>query len=744
MPQSATLAATSVEADGTALATSYGSLFQRLLPGLSGCTLVDAQLRALGSVGTITAQRALADWLATLGWTRRRAAIGSSVRELPGGACLIAVPFADSQSGLLGAACLQIAADARGRLGARPDAFVEDALRPALECLHREMQRLGVRDEADVATVERTQDLEWLFNVTGDLKRDGGDAHLLRSLLAAACKRMESPLGVISVPDKQLSLVHGADTATAALRQSAAQAEPHLLAWATRRREPLMVNEPPRPPSPVPSVKFLSVPVIASGGRVLGILAFFRPPEAGGFTERQQYLAGHLARQIIQLVESQFDLMTGLPTRAALEQNFESLCLQKPQATRSLVYLNIDELHICNETHGFELGDELIVRVAQALTSGVMPDSCLAARISADSFAFIVDDTDPRDAAALASRVQEAVRRIRIGPDNEPVKVSVSCGVAAIVDMPKGFARALAAAELACKTAKDRGRDRVEVYACEDSSMMRRHDDVILVGQLREAIRSERLVLFAQPIVLLQRDRPVRGFEVLLRMRNEDGSLTQPANFMSAAQRYQLLPQIDRYVLRRTLEIAMPYRGVLREMKATLSVNISGQSIGDESFVDYMLKTLRESQIPPALITCEITEQTAVSSLAKAAQMMSRLRQAGCGVALDDFGVGANTFAYLKGLPATRIKIDGSFVRDMLTNRRSAAMVQSLVTLAKQFGLETVGEYVENEELAQALQDMGVEYGQGYHFGRPEDMETVLRKLREDESRRMRALWLET
>jgi EAL domain-containing protein (putative c-di-GMP-specific phosphodiesterase class I) len=124
--------------------------------------------------------------------------------------------------------------------------------------------------------------------------------------------------------------------------------------------------------------------------------------------------------------------------------------------------------------------------------------------------------------------------------------------------------------------------------------------------------------------------------------------------------------------------------------------------------------------------------------------MMTRLREAGCGVALDDFGVGANTFAYLKGLPATRIKIDGSFVRDMLTNQRSAAMVQSLVALAKQFGLETVAEYVENEELARALTRLGVEYGQGYGFGRPEDMETTLKSLREDESRRMRALWLES
>jgi diguanylate cyclase (GGDEF)-like protein len=723
-----------------AVAQSYGVLFQRLLPGIGGSAFFDRRLRCIGSAGAIMASHHLVDWLSGLGWSRGlMSAPAQAVRD-SGGVCVIAFPYTNSQSEFIGAACVQITTP---RGASKPDAVAE-ALRPALDCLHRELANLG--DTADeTASIERTRDLEWLFNVAGDLKREGGDSHLLRGLLAAACERMGCELGVVNLPDKQLSLVHASrERDSSALRESAVKAEPHLIAWATRRREPLMVNDPPRPPSPVPPVKFLSVPVIAGAGRVLGILAFFQPPAAEGFTERQQYLAGHLARQVTQLVESQFDLMTGLPTRTALEQGFDNLCAHNPQATRSIIYIDIDELHICNETHGFEIGDELIVRVAQVLGSGAVPASSLVARLSADSFAMILDDTDPREAAVFATRLQELVRAIRIGPAAEPVKVSVSCGVAIVVDMPKGFARALAAAELACKTAKDRGRDRVEVYACEDSSMMRRHDDVIVVGQLREAIRAERLVLFAQPIVALREERPVRSFEVLLRMRNDDGSLSPPGKFMSAAQRYQLLPQIDRYVLRRTLEIAAPYRGVLREMQASLSINISGQSIGDESFVDYMLKTVRESGIPPGLITCEITEQQAVSSLAKAAQTMARLRQAGCGVALDDFGVGANTFAYLKGLPATRIKIDGSFVRDMLTNKRSAAMVQSLVALARQFDLETVGEYVENEELAKALQAIGVDFGQGYQFGRPEDMETVLKNLRDDESRRMRALWLET
>jgi diguanylate cyclase (GGDEF)-like protein len=728
--------------DGRTLARNYTDLFGRLLPGATGTVLFDGRLNYLAQSGILPPLRDVAEWLTGQGWLGKAAAVAPAIREIPDGSCVLAFPFVDGHARLLGVAGVRLTPESRAKLPKEATSAVHDAFRPALECLGREIARLepGGRDEA--ATVERTQDLEWLFNVSADVKRDGGDLQLLRGLLAAATARMACAVAMVSIPERQLRLIHAGE-GDESLRDSALKAEAHLSAWAVRRREPLVVNEAPRSPTPVPPVKFLSVPVTVSAGRVLGFLAFFRAPREDGFTERQQYLAGHLARQVIQLVDAQFDLMTGLPTRAALERHFDGLCAENPHAVRSICYFDIDELHVCNETHGFELGDEVIVRVAQILTSGVLPMDGPVARISADSFAVIIDGLEPREAARIAQRVLDVVRRIRIGPDEEPVKVSVSGGVAAIVDMPKGFARALAAAELACKAAKDRGRDRVEVYACEDSSMMRRHDDVVVVGQLREAIRTDKLVLFAQPIVALDRERRISGYEVLLRMRGEDGSLVAPAKFMSAAQRYQLLPQIDRYVLRRALEIATPYRGMLREMRATLSINISGQSIGDESFVDFMLRSMRESQIPPALITCEITEQTAVSSLAKAAQMMAKLREAGCGVALDDFGVGANTFAYLKGLPATRIKIDGSFVKDLLANKRSAAMVQSLVALAKQFGLETVGEYVENDELARALQDMGVDHGQGFGFGRPEDMETTLKALRDDESRRMRALWLE-
>jgi EAL domain-containing protein (putative c-di-GMP-specific phosphodiesterase class I) len=309
--------------------------------------------------------------------------------------------------------------------------------------------------------------------------------------------------------------------------------------------------------------------------------------------------------------------------------------------------------------------------------------------------------------------------------------------------MPKGFARALAAAEIACKAAKDRGRDRIELYACEDSSMMRRHDDVLIVGQLRDALKHDRFMLYAQPIVpLRERERP-GGYELLVRLRTADGLISTPSEFLSAAQRYQLLPAIDRWVVARAVQTLTNYRSLVTQTGVSMSINVSGQSIGDEAFVDDLIEQVRSSGLPPAALTIEITEQSAVSNLAKAAELMHRLRRAGCKVALDDFGTGMNSLTSLKGLPVSRIKIDGSFVKDMLTDTRSLATVQAIIALARPLELDTVAEYVETEALASRLALMGVDYGQGYAFGKPVPLDDVLSNLQNEESRRLRALALE-
>jgi ammonium transporter, Amt family len=237
-------------------------------------------------------------------------------------------------------------------------------------------------------------------------------------------------------------------------------------------------------------------------------------------------------------------------------------------------------------------------------------------------------------------------------------------------------------------------------------------------------------VLYAQRIVPLLDPARAGGYELLVRLQNADGSIVTPSEFLSAAKRYQLLPAIDRWVVARALQMLGAYRYLVKQSGLSFSINLSAQSIGDAPFIDQALEQVRVSGIPPASLTFEITEQTAVSNLTVAAGLMRRLRDAGCQVALDDFGTGMNSLSALKGLPVNRIKIDGGFVQDLLTNPRSLAAVHSIMALAKSLDLDTVAEYVENEALAARLAVLGIDYGQGYAFGKPLPLDEVLADLK--------------
>ena len=410
---------------------------------------------------------------------------------------------------------------------------------------------------------------------------------------------------------------------------------------------------------------------------------------------------------------------------------------------RSVVYLDLDHLHAVNELHGFELGNELIVRVADLLTSSIVPSGTLAARLSGDRFALLLPTVDARAAVAVCQSIIAAVNRIALGPADSPITGSVSCGTADLLDVPQGLARALAAAEIACRLAKDRGRNRAEAYTCEDNSLIRRRDEVAAVGQLRSALKENRLVLFAQRIAPLRHQATAGGYEILMRVRNHDGSLSPPGPLIDAAQRYQLLPSVDRWVVQNALRMLASHRSMLASREISVSINLTGQSLGDEVCVDFIVEELRAANLPRNCITFELTEQAAVRNLARANDMVNRLAFAGCKFALDDFGTGTNSLAYLKNLQLSHIKIDGSFVRDILANPRSQSTVRGMVELAREFGIGTVAEYVETTAIADHLRRLGVDFAQGYAIGKPEPLDALLQTLSVDESRRMRRLLLE-
>ena len=310
------------------------------------------------------------------------------------------------------------------------------------------------------------------------------------------------------------------------------------------------------------------------------------------------------------------------------------------------------------------------------------------------------------------------------------VQVSVSVGAAELPEESQHrLAHGLANAEIACKAAKDRGRDRVEIFQDADQSIIRRSTDVIVVQALHEALAADRFALFAQPILPLQAEHSEPHFEFLLRMVNENSELLPPEKFLSAAERYQLLPAIDRWVIKNALAALAAHATTLRGRGMRFSMNISGASIASEEFLEYLESSIRDSGVPPETLCFELTETSAVSNLKRADRLMQRVRALGCTFALDDFGTGLSSLVYLKSLPVSVLKIDGAFVRDAGTNQRTESMVRAIAQLAHTMGMETVAEYVETDELRTRMTALGVDYGQGFAIGRPVPIDEILGDL---------------
>jgi diguanylate cyclase (GGDEF)-like protein len=461
----------------------------------------------------------------------------------------------------------------------------------------------------------------------------------------------------------------------------------------------------------------------------MGALSLFRPDSGPEFVERDARMADSLARAATSVIESQYDAMSGLYTRPAFEQRVRVLIEEQGRGgTWSALYIDADQMHVINDNLGMHVGDSIIARLGE-LVRGRLPPGAFSARISGDRFAVLLPSS-LEDAATFAESLRMGAEQLSTMQNEGRLHVSISLGVAPMDASIGALSRALAAAETACKAAKDRGRNRVEVYQPADASIVRRFTDINIGARVREALEDDRLRLDAQLILPFRSHQHVRPhFELLLRMIGEDGRTIGPDSFLSAANRYQLMPTIDRWVIERAIALLKPHSATLAGRPATFAINFSGQSLNTEEFTEFVIDRLQNSGLDPAIFCFELTESATIANITRADVLMARLRRLGCGVALDDFGTGLSSLSYLRQLPVTMLKIDGSFVRDILKDPRSESMVRAIAQLARGMSLVTVAEYVETEEIRNRIATLGVDYGQGFAIARPAPLPDVLAEL---------------
>ena len=471
-----------------------------------------------------------------------------------------------------------------------------------------------------------------------------------------------------------------------------------------------------------PNLPELTPPLEELKHEVLGLAQ-----ETQGQQARLQEKLDTARQQIFFLTNH--DPLTSLPNRKALEERLETtIANAKAQgSTHALLYVDLDFFHRINDSFGHLAGDELLRRITKVLQASLRADETLA-RIGGDEFAVLLENCSAEFAHSAATQLRDAVQAWQFDWNGKGYQVGVSVGVVAITKLSPGLSAVMSEADTACFTAKEQGRNRVFAFHDASTSQYMRQTSRGWLKRINDAMAEGAFSLLYQPIVPIDgpRNLGVPRVEALLRMSETGGELILPMNFIPVAERYDLMRTIDRWVVDRAFS---DYRRLakLRDnpAPAEFSINLSGHTLSSPEFTEYMQEKFAQYGVPPQCVFFEITETAAIANVERARTLIESLRALGVRFLLDDFGSGLSSFNYLKHFPVDGIKVDGLFVKGVAKNYLDYALVESIHKIGMSLGLVVIAEYVESEEIARKLVQIGIPFGQGYHLAAPRPWEQL-------------------
>lgn len=417
--------------------------------------------------------------------------------------------------------------------------------------------------------------------------------------------------------------------------------------------------------------------------------------------------------------QASHDALTGLANRSQFDSYIKQAVAlaYADNSEHALCYLDLDQFKVVNDTCGHLAGDELLRQLGELLRRHIRKQDFVA-RLGGDEFGVLMNNCSLNEAFRACENLRDLVKDFRFAWEDRSFTIGVSIGIAAINGSSGNAVNLLKEADAACYVAKDNGRNRVHVFRPDDEELAMRQGEMQWVEKIQRGLEQNRFCLYGQPIVAIAHHEEGVHFETLVRYQDDDGRIIPPGAFLPAAERYNLAPSLDRWVISHLFEWIATKPGFLEEL-SLCSVNLSGLSMSDETMLAFIAEQFSKWAIPAHKICFEVTETAAIANLSYATKFINQLKERGCLFSLDDFGSGLSSFAYLKSLPVDYLKIDGLFVKDILDDKVDLAMVKSINEVGHVMDKKTIAEFVENEKIFNLLNELGVDYAQGYGIGKP-------------------------
>jgi diguanylate cyclase (GGDEF)-like protein/PAS domain S-box-containing protein len=571
------------------------------------------------------------------------------------------------------------------------------ALKHTEEALYQEKERAQVTLGSigdGVITADLNGDIEYMNSVaeqaTGWKLEDARGNPMLKVLKIVDEKTLQSP------PDPvETCLTQGASTMLAG----------QLLLIHRQRNQRL-------------SIEVNASPIRDSSSDITGVvLVFHDVTELRGLARKMSYQATH-------------DSLTGLINRREFENRIKHALdnAHNSDVRHALCYVDLDNFKIVNDTCGHIAGDELLKQLTIKLRMELREADTLA-RLGGDEFGILLEGCSIEHALDPAENIRRIVEEFRFVWDNKAFRIGASIGLVPITSDSGNLTDVLSAADSACYVAKDQGRNRVHVYEPTDEAVVERHGQMQWVQRIQNVLEDNRFRLFFQPIAKLSTakgEKHTTHGEVLIRMLDENNELVGPGAFIPSAERYSLMPAVDRWVVENTFRMLTLDPEHIKNRVSTCCINLSGQSLSDDRFTDFLVNQIRDSGVPAEVLCFEITETAVIANLCHASKMISVLRDMGCRFALDDFGVGLSSFSYLKNLAVDYLKLDGCFVNNMVNDPIDRAMVKAINQIGHTMNIKTIAEFVEDEATLHTVHEIGVDYAQGYIIAKPMPIEAGL------------------